>query len=262
MADWFKFYENDLDETRLQYAISKLPEVVSVWVGLLSECCRHKGSKVSWGKDEIELFGFSRRLNISIPKVNEAVNILREIRYIAIEENHISVIKWDKKQSEYCQKLTKQQNQSGCQNPNSKKTPDSIPTVSRQCPDSVGQEERRGEENIHTHTAEAFPEVSVPSLDEVLTEAEMHGVKKESAESFFNHHQGNALWINQHHRLIDWRHKLKAWGERDRQTGGKSNANNGKNGQQRINRNIGTANEGDASEYANLRRVNGRVVKA
>ena len=150
MADWFKFYENDLDETRLQYAISKLPEVVSVWVGLLSECCRHKCCNVSWGKDEIELFGFSRRLNISIPKVNEAVNILREIRYIAIEENHISVIKWDKKQSEYCQKLTKQQNQAGDQNPNSKKTPDSVPTVSRQCRprgEERRREERRGEES-------------------------------------------------------------------------------------------------------------------
>lgn len=172
MADWFKFYENDLDETRLQYAISKLPEVVSVWVGLLSECCRHKSNCISWGADEIELFGFSRRLNISIPKVNEAINLLLEIRYISSTDSHIAVIKWDKKQSEYCQKLTKHQNQAGDQNPNRKKTPDSVPTVSRHTPDSVGQEERRGEEKRTEEREERgsspAPEsyAEIPSWDE------------------------------------------------------------------------------------------------
>ena len=195
MADWFKFYENDLDETRLQYAISKLPEVVSVWVGLLSECCRHKCCNVSWGKDEIELFGFSRRLNISIPKVNEAVNILREIRYIAIEENHISVIKWDKKQSEYCQKLTKQQNQAGDQNPNSKKTPDSVPTVSRQCPDSVGQEERRGEEKRVEENKQREREAALPEIPPMSRKAfddlcKMRAVPADCAEWFWNTHDG------------------------------------------------------------------------
>ena len=155
MADWFKFYENDLDETRLQYAIAKLPEVVPVWVGILSECCRHKASTISWGKDEIELFGFSRRLNISIPKVNEAVNLLREIRYISTQDDHISVIKWAKKQSEYCQKKTMQQNQTGDANPIARResTSDTLPTVSRHTPDSIPtvsakrrREEKRGEE--------------------------------------------------------------------------------------------------------------------
>jgi hypothetical protein len=143
MADWFKFYENDLDETRLQYAISKLPEVIPVWVGILSEACRHKVGTVSWGSDEIELFGFSRRLGVSVPKVNEAVNLLVEIRYISKEADSITVLKWGEKQSEYCQKRTKQQNQTGLNNHNFKPV---VPTVSRQCPDSVGQEERRGEE--------------------------------------------------------------------------------------------------------------------
>lgn len=132
VADWFKFYENDLDETRLQYAISKLPEVIPVWVGILSEACRHKSGTVSWGDDSIELFGFSRRLGISVPKVNEAVVLLCEIRYITRANSHITVTKWDEKQSEYCQKKTRLQNQSK--------------TVSGHTPDSVRQEERRGEE--------------------------------------------------------------------------------------------------------------------
>lgn len=164
MADWFKFYENDLDETRLQYAISKLPEVIPVWVGILSEACRHKSGTVSWGKDEIELFGFSRRLGVSMPKVNEAVNLLLEIRYVTKSDSHITVIKWGEKQSEYCQKLTKQQNQTGSNNPGAKKL---VPTVSRHTPDSVGQEERRGEE-IRGDKKKASPLSPPATLAEIL----------------------------------------------------------------------------------------------
>ena len=133
MADWFKFYENDLDETRFQYAIHKLQEVCAVWVGILSECCRHKSDTVRWGTNEIELFGFSQRLNISVPKVNEAIKLLCEIDYIEKDNNHIKVLKWSKKQSDYCQKKAA-------------KCPDSVGTVSEQCRDSVCLEERRGEE--------------------------------------------------------------------------------------------------------------------
>lgn len=143
MADWFKFYENDLDETRLQYAVSKLPEVIPVWVGILSEACRDKSGTISWRDDEIELFGFSRRLGVSIPKVNEAINILIEIRYITKQDQTITILKWGKKQSEYCQKKKVADHKTG-QNDSPKK--DSVPTVSRQCPDNVLLEERRGEE--------------------------------------------------------------------------------------------------------------------
>lgn len=155
MADWFKFYENDIDETRLQYAISQLPEVFPVWVGILSEACRHKSDTVRWGANEIELFGFSRRLGISIPKVNEAVNLLVKIDYISQGGNALTIIKWHEKQSEYCQKRTKIQNQSGDNHHTKKKV---VPTVSGECPDNVGQEERRGDESRKDNTANAAGE--------------------------------------------------------------------------------------------------------
>lgn len=139
MADWFKFYENDIDETRLQYAIANLPEVLPVWVGILSELCRHKSDTIRWGDNEIELFGFSRRLNISIPKVNEAVNLLVKIDYIERGENTLKVLKWSSKQSEYCQKKDKRNAAQAVEKS------DSVPTVSRQCPPRG--EERREEKN-------------------------------------------------------------------------------------------------------------------
>ena len=78
-----------------------------------------------------------------MPKVNEGINLLLEIRYLVKTDDKLTVIKWGEKQSEYCQKLTKRQNQAGDQNPMRR---DTVGTLSGQKPDSVGQEERRGEE--------------------------------------------------------------------------------------------------------------------
>jgi len=191
MADWFKFYENDLDETRLQYAISQLPEVIPVWVGILSEACRHKVGTVSWGSDEIELFGFSKRLGLSIPKVNEAIILLEKIRYISRQPDSVTVIKWGEKQSEYCQKLTKKQNQAGDKNPNNGK---SVGTLSGHCRDTVGQEERRGEE-IREKKEREFPETPPMSRKDFDSLAEMRGVPKDCAEWFWNTHDASN-WLD------------------------------------------------------------------
>lgn len=161
MADWFKFYENDLDETRLQYAIAKMPEVVSVWVGILSECCRHKSGTVSWGDDAIELFGFSRRLGISVQKTNECINLLCEIRYIEKSDGMLNILKWNDKQSEYCQKKAKKLGLST----------DSVGTVSGQC-------RPRGEERRLEERGRELPPLSRISKEKELVRvaAELKGM--------------------------------------------------------------------------------------
>jgi uncharacterized protein YdaU (DUF1376 family) len=63
---------------------------------------------------------------------------------------------------------------------------------------------------IHTHTAD------VPSLTEIKAFAATNGIRPESAQSFFDHHEGNQLWVNQHGRAINWKHKLVAWATNDR----------------------------------------------
>lgn len=45
----------------------------------------------------------------------------------------------------------------------------------------------------------------------------MDCIPEASARKFFDHHEGNSLWINQHGRIIGWRVKLKAWAKSDRQ---------------------------------------------
>ena len=101
MANWFKIYETDLDEKRLKYALNKLPEVGWVWIGILSECCKHRSDTIRWSQSEVDIFGFSDAMKVSIPKINHAIKILCEINYIEEIEGKLRVIKWNEKQSEY-----------------------------------------------------------------------------------------------------------------------------------------------------------------
>lgn len=190
MADWFKFYENDLDETRLQYAISKLPEVVSVWVGILSECCRHKSDTIRWGSNEIELFGFSRRLGVSIPKVNEGINLLVEIEYISKEKDTITVIKWASKQSEYCQKKAK--------------TRESVGTLSGEC--RPRGEERRGD-NKRVRTTFAKP-----TMPEMELHASKIGLPSTEINRFFNYYEANG-WRVGRNPMKSWQSAMVNWRE-------------------------------------------------
>lgn len=101
MANWFKIFEVDLDESRMRYALSKLPETWPVWTAVLIECCRHRAESFSWGNGEQELFGFSDRLKISIPKVNAAISLLCEIKYCELIDGKLKVLKWNEKQDDY-----------------------------------------------------------------------------------------------------------------------------------------------------------------
>lgn len=101
MANWFKLYETDLDETRMRFALTKLPEVWPVWTAILMECCKHRDANIPWGASDQELFGFADRLKISIPKVNEAINILCSIEYVKKSNGHLNVLKWNEKQDDY-----------------------------------------------------------------------------------------------------------------------------------------------------------------
>ena len=63
-------------------------------------------------------------------------------------------------------------------------------------------------------------EASIPSLSEVQAEAALRGVPEASVKAFWDHYHGNNLWLNQHQKLINWRHKLITWATHDRQPKG------------------------------------------
>jgi hypothetical protein len=239
MADFFKIFTTDLDETRMRYAMSKLPETWPVWTAVLMECAKHKSDRFAWGASEHELFGFSDRLKISIQKVGEAVNLLIEIRYCELKDGMLIVLKWGEKQSDYLNRKSQGYWE------NRRKSHDShsdSPCITVNHGKSRLEERRgeeiKGEEIINTHTG---ADAAIPTLQEVLTYAEMRAVTVETATKFFNHHQDNDLWINQHGRIIKWKTKLVNWQAQDRQLKSQ-NANSKTHRPTTPDRNAGTYN--------------------
>ena len=107
MADWFKFYNDGLDEPRFQFAISEHSEVTSVWLVILSEASKKRSATITWRDQDFELFGFARKINVSVPILNECINLLERIGYITRTPGEIRVEGWDARQSDYAKGLAK-----------------------------------------------------------------------------------------------------------------------------------------------------------
>lgn len=60
-------------------------------------------------------------------------------------------------------------------------------------------------------------DANIPTWEDVRVEAQVRAVPETSAKAFFDHHEDNALWLNQHNRLINWKTKLLSWAANDRQ---------------------------------------------
>jgi len=106
MADWFKFYPHWLSDTDFLYAIDRLPETLTVWVSLLCEACDHKSGTLDAQDANRRLMGYARKTNISIPKINEALNLLSEIGKIdRSNPDKIRIPCWNHTQSTYCKRV-------------------------------------------------------------------------------------------------------------------------------------------------------------
>lgn len=103
MSDWFKLYENGLDEPRLCYAVHQNPNVLNAWIWILSECCRSKSDTIRLRSD-FDLKGASFKLNIPLDDILKGIELLVEIEYIENDNSHIKVLKWNDLQSDYCRK--------------------------------------------------------------------------------------------------------------------------------------------------------------
>src|ERR1700685_836941 len=101
MADWFKFFNDGLDSKGMQFAISEQPLVPSVWLAVLSEASKNRSSSFHWEDQDYELLGMARRLNISVPILNQCIGLLERIRYITRRKDSIQVNGWDSFQSNY-----------------------------------------------------------------------------------------------------------------------------------------------------------------
>lgn len=132
MADWFKFFNDTLDDPKFQYAISEHSEVTSVFLLILSEASKKRSATIPWQDQDFELFGYSRKINVTVPILNQCMNLLVKIGYIEKGSGCINVLSWNKMQSDYCKGLMRNYGQ----------TTKSVATNSEVCP--VRGEEIRG----------------------------------------------------------------------------------------------------------------------
>lgn len=252
MADWFKFYEIDLDHELLQWAMTENQSVAIVYVAILSRCCRNKSGTLDWSDPELELFALSNKVKISIPIANTCLGLLQKIRFITISQNYLNVLSWNERQSDYCQRK-------------SKPTTNSVGTVSEQCRNSIPLEERRGEEikgEYHKDTRSALywlnenagvkyrevdsnlklisarlsePEVTLPGVQQMIARqvALWRGTDMEKylrPETLFNKTKFDSYYANRNSKIIE------------------------RGDPRRVDRAKGTLNEGVSKQY-DLRKV-------
>ena len=211
MANWFKFSENDIDEPRLQYAIGELPEVLNVWLLILSECCRHRSGDVKWSNNQFELLGYSRRLNVTVPKINEAIRLLDSIGYVSRQDGCLKVLKWSEKQGEY---LTRKERGDYRKQADTKRN---SPIVSDSTGDSP-TEERRGEEirvedkRVESTDGAKRPrsQFKPPSIEEIKLQCAKIGLSEQEGDRFLNYYESNG-WRVGRNPMRSWVHALTNW---------------------------------------------------
>lgn len=107
MADWFKFFNDGLDEPGFQYAISEQPLVTSVWLVILSEASKKRSSCIPWRDEDYELFGIARKVNVSPPVFNQCLVLLEKIGYVKRDGETMTIPAWKSVQSDYARGLEK-----------------------------------------------------------------------------------------------------------------------------------------------------------
>ena len=82
------------------------------------------------------------------------------------------------------------------------------------------EEEEAEEENISLKrergSASQTDFAEIPTMEEVIAEAEVRGIPDEHARSFWEYNESKQLWVNQYGKMIKWKMALKSWSERRR----------------------------------------------
>ena len=222
MADWFKFFNDDLDSKELQYALSEQPLVAGVWLAILSEASKKRSQTIPWSDSDFELIGFARKVNVSPPIFNQCLGLLERVGLIKRSGQSMEVLTWERVQSDYAKGLAKGYYEK------TSKTLASNSVVS-----TVRGEERRGDENRGDSYASA-KNPNPPTMDEIRAYAFTIGLGEWRAVDWFNEMEAVG-WIDHLKRPIaSWQHvmaRVRAKWEADGRPSGPPSIGN--NGQQR-----------------------------
>jgi hypothetical protein len=93
-------------------------------------------------------------------------------------------------------------------------------TQDRDIAAAEAEAEAEAEENISLKrergSASQTDFAEIPTLEEVIAEAEVRGIPDEHARSFWEYNESKQLWVNQYGKMIKWKMALKSWSERRR----------------------------------------------
>jgi len=93
-------------------------------------------------------------------------------------------------------------------------------TQGRDIAEAEAEAEEEAEENNSLKrergSASQTDYAEIPTLEEVIAEAEVRGIPDEHARSFWEYNESKQLWVNQYGKMIKWKMALKSWSERRR----------------------------------------------
>lgn len=83
-------------------------------------------------------------------------------------------------------------------------------------PDTNPAKTLQPEPDLSAASTSSESDAGIPTKAEVLDHAKGHGITELVASKFYDWHQGKNLWFNKHGKLINWRHELTVWQQRER----------------------------------------------
>ncbi|HAH55311.1 MAG TPA: hypothetical protein DCM02_08540 [Flavobacterium sp.] len=109
MADWFKWYEDELDSPEFSAAWSECSYLLSVLVWVRTEATKRKTDRFRI-EGKYFLIGLAQKLKTQEHEIKRALVLLKEINYIDIEDDLIVIVKnWERHQSKYLYERSRKQ---------------------------------------------------------------------------------------------------------------------------------------------------------
>jgi hypothetical protein len=152
MANWFKVYETDLDDSKFQLLVDENPTVIPVWFWILTECAKFKDGVIEFKFEPRYFRMIGKKINQDSACISEALNALHKDGFIILGENSIELMGWESRQSEFMRKQKGKEIKKVKESLNL--SPDKDLTMSEVRPDNVPirreekEEKEEKEENI------------------------------------------------------------------------------------------------------------------
>jgi hypothetical protein len=151
MADWFKFYCDELDKEEFIAAWDECPSLPVILIWARAQATKAKDSTFQL-RNKYQIVGLCKKLRITEHELQSGLQLLVSIGYIELINETVKILGWDKLQSKYLYEQTRKGKK---QITETSTTTHKLPTnysqtthiVNTENPQTtLGGEERRGEE--------------------------------------------------------------------------------------------------------------------